>query len=107
MYDEQNEIRGAEMLEKYRQMHSGEHDDLDVRPSEFARDNPMTDDRGSPTPRKKKAKKKLPLRARPRRAACARRSTSGASTTVRGGGDDEAAEEETTELTSRSSRADS
>ena len=42
VYDEQNEIRGAEMLEKYRQMHSGEHDDLDVRPSEFARDNPMT-----------------------------------------------------------------
>ena len=47
VYDEQNEIRGAEMLEKYRQMHSGEHDDLDVRPSEFARDNPITRDTSS------------------------------------------------------------
>ena len=54
VYDEQNEIRGAEMREKYRQMHSGDHDaaaeraaaalmddDLDVRPPEFVRDNPM------------------------------------------------------------------
>ena len=103
VYDEQNEIRGAEMLEKYRQMHSGEHDDLDVRPSEFARDNPMTDDPRQPNAkRKKKAKKKFKQAAREAAEGGLRETidASGASTTVRGGGDDEAAEEETTELTS-------
>ena len=69
VYDEQNEIRGAEMLEKYRQMHSGEHDDLDVRPSEFARDNPMTDDPRQPNAKRKTTCRKADtnLAARPDR----------------------------------------
>ena len=119
VYDEQNEIRGAEMREKYRQMHSGDHDaaaeraaaalmddDLDVRPPEFVRDNPMDIDDDSKRPsgkRKKKAKNRFKQAAREAAEGGLRETigASGASTTVRGG-DDEDADEETTRLTSTS-----